>query len=132
MKRVLIVTLFVLLLGLLTACNTSQPQIMLAVTQLELGDVTNGVIVEREVVVQNTGAEALVIEGVATSCGCTQASIEPMSIPPGGQGALHITFDSGAHGPELRGELIRQVFIASNDPDQPTSAVELSANIVAP
>lgn len=132
MKKMMIVTLFVLLLGILTACNASQPQLALAATQLELGDVANGIVVERDVVVQNTGAEALVVEGVATSCGCTQATIEPMLIPPGGQGVLHITFDSGAHGPELRGELVRQVFITTNDPKQPNSMVELLANIVAP
>lgn len=132
MKKVMIVTLFVLSIGLLTACNASQPQLVLAATQLELGDVANGIVVERDVVVQNTGDEALVVEGVATSCGCTQATVEPMSIPPGGQGVLHITFDSGAHGPELRGELVRQVFITTNDPKQPNSVVELLANIVAP
>ena len=74
----------------------------------------------------------LIIEAVTTSCGCTQAAIEPMTISPGNSGTLTVEFDSGAHGPDLTGELIRQVFIATNDPEQPETVLELAANILPP
>jgi hypothetical protein len=54
-----------------------------------------------------------------------------MAIPAGGSGVLHIEFDSGAHGPELTGELIRQVFIASDDPERPEIVLAIEANILA-
>jgi hypothetical protein len=115
----------------LSAC-AGQPQIVVTENNLELGNVVNGEVVTREVRLQNMGQADLVIEGVSTSCGCTQATVEPMIIPPGGRGTISIRFDSGAHGPELTGPLIRQIFIASNDPQQPELVVELEANILPP
>lgn len=125
--------LLVFLAGVfLAACNTGQPQIALETTNIDLGDMVNGEIVAREVTVQNTGVAELVIESVSTSCGCTQATLEPMIIPAGSKSTLRIEFDSGAHGPELTGQLIRQIFIASNDPLQPEMVVEIMANILPP
>lgn len=86
----------------------------------------NGEIISREVAVHNEGQADLVIDSVTTSCSCTQATLTPMTIAPGETGILTISFDSGAHGPELTGELIRQVFVTSNDPAQPEAKVELT------
>lgn len=116
---------------LLSACG-GQPIISLAESNLDFGDVVNGEVVVREIGVQNEGKGDLIIEAVTTSCGCTQAAIEPMTISPGNSGTLTVEFDSGAHGPDLTGELIRQVFIATNDPEQPETVLELAANILPP
>lgn len=130
-------SLFVLFIGvagmaiLLSACG-GQPHISVADQELDLGDVVNGEVITRQVSVQNDGQAALTIEAVTTSCGCTQATMDPMTIPPGGGGTLSIEFDSGAHGPELTGQLIRQVFIASNDPQRSEVIVEVAANILPP
>ena len=112
------------------ACANKQPQISLDST-LDLGDVVNGEIISRDVTVYNEGEAPLVVDAVSTSCGCTKATLDPMTIPVGGSGILHLEFDSGAHGPELTGELMRQVFIASNDPQQPEVTLEFTANILA-
>lgn len=127
-------TLPLLLLSglLLAACSAGQPRLALPITQLDLGDVPNGQIVSRDLVVRNDGRAELVIEAITTSCGCTQATLEPMSLAPGQSGTLHVVFDSGAHGPDLRGPLVRQVFLDSNDPQRPETEVELTANIVGP
>lgn len=115
--------------ALLSACR-SQPQISVTNANLDLGDVVNGDVITRQVSVQNRGQADLVIEAVTTSCGCTQATLEPMIIATGQSGALSIQFDSGAHGPALTGTIVRQVFILSNDPQQPEMVVELQANIL--
>lgn len=117
---------------LLVACNAGQPQISLETTSLDLGDVVNGEIIARDVKVRNAGEKALIVEAISTSCGCTQATLEPMTIAPGDSATLHIEFDSGAHGPDLTGPLIRQVFIASNDPQDPEVVVEIGTNILPP
>lgn len=116
---------------LLVACTTDQSSISLETKKFDIGDVVNGEVVSREVAVRNNGEAPLVVETVSTSCGCTQASLEPMTIPPGEVGVLHINFDSGAHGPDLSGKVTRQIFINSNDPQQPEALVEFSANILA-
>lgn len=121
---------FFLLALLLAGCASSKPEIVLELEQYDFGDVVNGDVEKLDINVQNAGAAPLLVDSVSTSCGCTKASLDSMSIPPGGSALLHIEFDSGAHGPELTGELIRQVFINSNDPANPEVVVELSANII--
>ena len=120
---------FLLTALLLAACSAKKSSIVVEATNLDMGHVINGEIISREVAVRNEGQADLVIEGVTTSCGCTQATVTPTTIAPGESGVLHIEFDSGAHGPELTGELIRQVFITSNDPGQPETQIELTVFI---
>jgi len=54
----------------------------------------------------------------------------PTTIGPGESGSLQVTFDSGAHGPEELGPVLKQVFIASNDPDSPEVEFRLIADIL--
>jgi hypothetical protein len=125
-------TLITLVLAtlLVTACAGGQPDIKLITTHFDFGDVVNGEILSHDIVVSNEGNQPIVAKSVSTTCGCTTATLEPMTIPAGGSANLHITFDSGAHGPELTGQITRQIFITSNDPDQPEAMVEFTANIV--
>jgi LEA14-like dessication related protein len=111
---------------LLAACGGKQPQINIEPIETDWGHVVNGDILSRDVTVHNDGAAPLVVESVSTSCSCTTAELTPMTIEPGGTGTLHIEFDSGAHGPDLTGELVRQVFVTSNDPEQPEVVIEFS------
>ena len=97
---------------------------------IDLGDIPNGVVETRRIPVRNTGEGELIVTSVSTSCGCTEAAVVPATIPPGGEGVLEIAFDSGAHGPELTGPLLRQIFINSNDSENPEVVVEVSVNIV--
>lgn len=122
----------VIFLGfLLAACSAGQPNISVEETSLDLGDVVNGEIVSRDLSLRNDGAADLVVDSVTTSCTCTQATVDPMTIGANESGTLHIEFDSGFHGPDLTGPLIRQVFINSNDPQQPELQVELVVNVEA-
>lgn len=101
-------------------------------TELSLGKVINGEIRTFEVSIQNQGTAELEIEEVTTSCGCTQAEILPTIIAPNETGILRVRYDSGAHGPELSGTVLRQIFIASNDPDEPEVEFRFSAEILPP
>ena len=124
--------LLVLLAVLLAACTGNQPQINPETSEFDLGDVVNGVIMEKDLTVRNTGKADLVVDTVTTTCGCTTASLDSMTIPAGESSTLHITFDSGAHGPELTGQVMRQVILISNDPKQPEATVQFIANILPP
>ena len=125
-----ILIIFILAGLFLAACAGGQPELNLETTLFDFGNVVNGEILSRDIVVSNKGNEPIIAKSVSTSCGCTTATLEPMTIPAGGSANLHITFDSGAHGPELTGQLTRQIFITSNDPNQPEAIVEFTANII--
>lgn len=129
MNKGILIT-FIIAGMILTACAGGEPQINLETTNFDFGDVVNGDVLERDLVVNNKGNEPIIAQSVSTTCGCTTATLEPMTIPAGGSANLHITFDSGAHGPELTGQITRQIFIKSNDPNQPEAMVEFTANIV--
>ena len=118
--------------ALLAACSPGEPDLQLDQSELDLGQVVNGEVRNFEVSLVNQGAGDLVIESVSTSCGCTSAQVIPATLEAGGSGVLQITFDSGAHGPEELGPVMRQVFIASNDPDQPEVEFRFNAEILPP
>lgn len=116
----------------LTACAGGSPALSLEQKEVDLGEVVNGEVVEIELPIRNTGDGDLVIEAVSTSCGCTSAEVRPTIVAPGNEGVLHIEYDSGAHGPDETGPIMRQIFIASNDPDQPEAEVRITAEVLPP
>lgn len=115
---------------ILTACSSKQPQIILETDQFDFGDVVNGNVITRDLIVQNEGDAPLIVSEVTTSCGCTQAVMEPTTILPGESALLYIEFDSGAHGLDLNGNVTRRIFITSNDSQLSEAIVEFVANIV--
>lgn len=122
--------MFVLAALALGGCASGQPQILLETESFDFGNVINGDVVSKNLLVTNTGSAPLVIESVSTTCGCTTATLEPMTLEPNAQGVLHIEFDSGAHGPELNGVVSRQIYLASNDPDLPDARIEFTATVL--
>ncbi len=114
------------------ACTAGSPVLDLRESEADLGDIVNGEVISLEIPIRNVGADDLVIEAVTTSCGCTTADVQPSTISPGDEGRLHIRFDSGAHGPEANGVVMRQIFIASNDPQQPETVFRFTANVLPP
>lgn len=124
--------LVLLAAGCGASAQAGEPQIALENSLLDLGNVPNGEVVERQVSVSNDGNAPLVVDTVTTTCGCTTATLTPMTISPGESGVLTIAFDSGAHGPDLRGEIMRRVILMTNDPAQPEAVVDLTATITEP
>ncbi len=130
MKSALAIT-GLLLAVLLQACAGKAPDIDLAQSQTDLGVIINGEVRTVEVSVQNLGNADLIIEAVTTSCGCTSAAITPEVISPGGAATLAVRYDSGVHGPDEIGSVMRQVFIASNDPSDPEVEFRFTAEVIA-
>lgn len=117
---------------LLSACASGVPDLVLDQEETDIGEIVNGEVRTLEIPIQNEGNAPLVIEAVTTSCGCTTAEVEPSTIGPGETGVLLISFDSGAHGPDANGQVMRQIFIASNDPDQPEVEFRILADVLPP
>lgn len=115
---------------LLVSCGGGAADLVLDQLELDLGQVVNGEIRTIDVPIRNLGDRDLVIDAVSTSCGCTKATIEPTTIAPGESGLLVVEFDSGAHGPEANGPVMRQVFIASNDADETEVEFRFTANVI--
>lgn len=101
--------------------------------------------------ISNNGTQALVINNIDTSCGCTSASIvddgeegprfsmsmhgtNPKNwqqvIPPGKSVQLKVYYNPKVH-KDLRGAVTRSIFIFSNAPRHRKTEVTISANQVA-
>ncbi len=129
MKKILLA--LGLLGSLLAACSGGSPNLTLDQQTIDLGQVVNGEVRTMQIPLRNIGTSDLVIEAVTTSCGCTSAEVSPTTIPPGESGMLIVNFDSGAHGPEANGPVMRQVFIVSNDSDEAEIEFRFTADVVA-
>jgi hypothetical protein len=111
--------LIILMVGaLLASCAGGTPDLVLDQEEIDIGQVINGEIRTIEMPLRNIGER-------------TQAKVEPSTIPPGESGVLVVEYDSGAHGPEANGPVLRQIFIASNDTDQPEVEFRFTAEVIA-
>lgn len=109
---------------LLAACTPPVPDIDVATTY-DMGTVLKGDLAVADLPVRNLGDGPLAVQAVSTSCGCTKATLTPMTIPPGGVARLHVEYDSAAHEQDI-GLIERLVFISSDDPDEADVSVKFS------
>ena len=100
----------------LAGCGEGTPDIDV-IDSYDMGTVVKGELAVADLAVRNRGDGSLTVVGVSTSCGCTSATLTPMVIPAGGEGRLHIEYDSTAHESDL-GRIDRSIFISSDDPDE--------------
>lgn len=99
----------------------------------DLGTVIYGDVPERIFKITNMGNEPLEILKLSTSCGCTKASVdeEDKLIAPGASVDMLVTFDPAVHKDNSDlGDLVRVIYIKTNDPDQPELEVEITANVI--
>ena len=114
---------------LLAACGSSPPQIVVEPALQDLGQMPQEPI-ELSYTVRNEGDSLLQIEKISTSCGCTEATLDHEIIPPGESTQLRVTLDPIED--NLYGNLLRVIYIRSNDPATPEAEVEFRVSILKP
>ncbi len=107
--------------------STARPSVVLESTTVDFGPVAAPA--TKTVVVRNVGRAPLRVLGISTSCGCTTARIENMSMQPGSTARLTIIFDPVAHGP-TGGPARHAVYLRTNDPRVPEAEVGVRAVVV--
>jgi len=114
---------------LLTDCGGSPPRIAVEPASQDLGEVPREPL-ELTYTVRNEGGNPLRIEKVSTSCGCTKATMERDTITPGDSAELRVTMDPTED--NLYGDLLRVIYLRSNDPDNPEVEAEFRVTIRKP
>jgi hypothetical protein len=79
---------------------------------INFGMVAQGEKVERVFSFTNSGDEALQIERVKSSCGCTAALLSNRTLAPGESGEVRATFDST----RFQGMVVKTIYLYTNDP----------------
>jgi hypothetical protein len=107
-------------------------------------------LVKKTYEIKNAGEGDLKINDILTSCGCTKAvlkigdrvspeftmpghGINPAAwsetLKPGEKGELEVVFDPAFHGPQGKGEVVRVIYLSTNDSQNKKAEVKLSGRV---
>jgi len=128
--QTLILLSLVIIVGLLlAACKDAPPRIVVEPSSQDLGERPQEFL-ELTYTVRNEGGSPLQIEKVSTSCDCTKATLDRDMIPPGESASLRVTLDPIED--NLYGNILRVIYLRSNDPETPEAEVEFRVSIRKP
>jgi len=106
----------------LVACSSSSPRIVVDPPSQKLAEMPQEAL-ELTYTIRNTGDSLLKVEITKTSCYCIEAALERDTLPPGESTQLRVTvLPIKINLPE---DVVRVIFLRSNDPATPTIDVEL-------
>jgi hypothetical protein len=94
--------------------------------KFDLGDLYTSKPASHVVTLRNAGTDTLVITDVSATCGCTGTMMSNDHIPPGGTGALSISFDPR----KFSGKVEKALSFRTNDPDAARNHLSFTANIL--
>lgn len=104
--------------------QTNLPKIEIMPSSYDFGEIIYKDVVSRTFQIKNNGRSDLQITRVATSCGCTTASVVKTVLAPGETTELNVVYESGqmtgSHG---KGRQERIIYVKSNDPNNPQAEV---------
>ena len=109
--------------------GTPQPDIIVKPTNRDLGYVGRNDVINLNYAVVNEGNQDLIVDSLVTSCGCTTAELSNNIIPPGQRADLKVRFDVGFHQMAPGEQVVRIVWLKTNDPDMPIGIARLTATI---
>jgi hypothetical protein len=109
--------------------GTPQADVTVRPTNRDLGYVGSTDVINLNYAVVNEGDQDLVVDNVVTSCGCTTAELSNSIIPPGHRADLKVHFDVGFHKMAPGEQVVRIVWMKTNDPDTPIAIARLTATI---
>jgi len=103
------------------------PRIRVEPESFDFGKVLPKRTLRKEFRLRNLGDEALVIERISRSCGCTAAATEVSTLAPGESTPLRVTVETRT----ASGTIEHEVLVQSNDSTIPTLKIRLRATVVA-
>jgi hypothetical protein len=102
--------------------DPNAPRIRFERTFQDFGLVSQGEKVRRAYIFRNEGNSPLVIEKVASSCGCTALVVSATEIEAGAEGIIRAELDTSGR----RGRETQYVSLFTNDPNSPETHLTLS------
>lgn len=105
--------------------STGQPKLVLEKQEIDLGTIYNGATVKARVKLTNGGSNALMVESIRTSCGCTTVKQPKEELKPNESDMVEVEFNSSG----IRGDVKKYVYIETNDPVNRYTTVTLSVSI---
>ena len=115
----------VLFFALFASTSFAQPAISVVPDTLDFGNVPPQQFLQDTLIVLNRGTDTLVILGVETSCGCTEATPQSSKVPFMGNAVVRVSVNIT----NRQGMFIQWVRLKTNDPKTPVIEIPIIANI---
>lgn len=103
------------------------PRIQFVDKEHDFGDVIHGMAPSFDFSYTNTGDADLVVDRVASSCGCTRAIRGKPTLAAGESAKIHTQIDTFGM---ASGKHTKTVVVHSNDPENPATALKLRFNVI--
>jgi len=111
--------------GVIT-CQAAAPRIEFEKTESDFGTISQVQEVKGVFVFRNTGDSVLNLQEPTTSCGCIVAAVNDKTVSPGHRGEITFTLTM----PSARSVMNRQIFVESNDPQNPKITLTAKATYI--
>jgi len=108
-----------------TPINGKAPRIRFVSLTHDFGKVDEGPEIVHMFRFRNVGVAPLKIGDVHASCGCTAAVATTSEIPPGGVGAIKVTY----HTQGRPGKAVKNITVNCNDPRSPTLSLSFNVEV---
>jgi hypothetical protein len=95
-------------------------------TTNNFGDIDPNSLNHTQFTFTNVGKGHLKIGTIGTSCGCTVAALDKYDYAPGESGTIKVTY----HATKMAGPVTKQIFVPSNDPQNPRVELILKGTVV--
>ena len=102
------------------------PRLSVEPASFDFGKTLPNRTLEKEFNLLNFGDQDLVIEKVATSCGCTVTQLDTKVLKPGASTPLRVKLETRSS----QGRILKSVAIRSNDPAKSLFELKLEATVV--
>lgn len=117
-----------LLLSSFSFAQVFGPKVAVQQVEHNFGEIIQGQKVSYNFIISNSGGDALKIENVKASCGCTVAKPDKTELAPGEGTNIKVTFDSSGK----MGNEEKYVYVKTNDPDNSMLKLKINAVVVPP
>ncbi len=105
---------------------TTPPSIEFSTEEHDFGRIGDEDVTVHDFVFTNRGGNALRLGEIKTACSCTVAKSEGRETPPGGSGAIRISFDPKGR----KGTVTSSILVYTNDPARSSVVLKLRADVV--
>jgi len=123
-----LLALFFLLISTSMLLGEKAPKMIFEHESWDFGRVNQGEMLTHVFSFSNEGNDALHINKVRTSCGCTAALVSEEKVLPGKTGEIKVDFNTQGY----EGEVSKYIYVETNDPQNPKKQLTVTARINVP
>jgi len=111
--------------GLASTAASAAPRLEVAEPVHDFGTVEQGAHVDHSFRIRNVGDQALRLDHVKSTCGCTIGSLPGQDVAPGATAFVTVSLDTA----RLAGQTTKTVTVYTNDPDVPVQPLALTGTV---